>query len=60
MTLTERIAKAEAERHLPTNVVPFRRDERRTVSRWIEWSREHQNERNVGQDLTGYIRGDAA
>ena len=57
MTLTERIASIEAQRRLHDNVI--RLDvprERRTTTRWQEWSRENQR----GKDLSGYIGPDAA
>jgi hypothetical protein len=56
MTLTERIQRIEAERHLPDNVVPFERRERRQVPRWIEWTRENE-QRGKALDMWG---GDAA
>jgi hypothetical protein len=57
MKLSERIARIEAERRLPTNVHPIdERPARRTVPRWQEWTREHEQ----GSDLTGRIRGEAA
>jgi hypothetical protein len=57
MKLSERIARIEAEHRLPANVHPI--DERpasRTVPRWQEWTREHEQ----AADLTGRIRGEAA
>lgn len=60
MTLSERIARIEAQQHLPTNVTPItERRERRAVPRWMEWTQE--NERR-GKDLSGYVadRPDAA
>jgi hypothetical protein len=57
MNFLERIERAEAERHLPDNVVPTERVERRRVARWLEIQRERGNV----VDLTGYITGpDAA
>ena len=60
MTLSERIARIEAQQHLPSNVVPItERRERRALPRWIEWTQE--NERR-GKDLSGLVvdRPDAA
>ena len=60
MTLSERIARIEAQQHLPSNVTPItERRERRQLPRWIEWTQE--NERR-GKDLTGIVadRPDAA
>ena len=54
MTIRERIAKVEAERHTPDNVIPFRKPERRTTARWLEWTRENEQR---GKDLSGYIGG---
>ena len=57
MTLTDRINRTDAQRHLPDNVVPMERVERRQIARW----REIQMEQKTGKDLTGYIGGgDAA
>ena len=57
MSFTERLAKADP-RHMPDNVVPMqRRPERRATPRWMEWTREHQSERNASADLTGYLKG---
>lgn len=53
MTLTERIARIEAQQHLPSNVIPLsERRERRQLPRWIEWTQENQRR---GKDLSGYI-----
>jgi hypothetical protein len=53
MTLSERIARIEAEQKLPTNI--HRLDERpvrRATPRWLEWTRENEKR---GADLTGYV-----
>lgn len=53
MTLIERIARTEAQQRLPSDLHRF--DEppvRRSVPRWIEWTRENEQR---GSDLTGYI-----
>ena len=53
MTLSERIARIEAQQHLPSNVTPItERRERRALPRWIEWTQE--NERR-GKDLSGFV-----
>ena len=49
MTLTDRIATIEAQRDLPSNVIPFERRPRRQVPRWIEWTRENQTNPNAGK-----------
>lgn len=57
MTLTERLAKTEDERHMPSNVVPLTdRPVRRAVPRWIEYTREQENR---GKSLDQWS-GDAA
>ena len=57
MRLSERIAAIEAQRNLPSNVIPMAAPkERRTVARWIEIQQQSKS----GKDLTGYISGDAA
>ena len=58
MTLSDRIARTDAQRDLPSNVIPFERQQRRQVPRWLEWTRE--NEKRSVKDLTGYIGPDAA
>lgn len=53
-TLTERITRIDAKRHLPDNVIRLdERRERRDVPRWLEWTRENQSA--SVKDLTGYI-----
>ena len=54
MTLSERIARIEAEQRLPANVIPLdAHRERRQIPRWMEWTRENQSA--SVKDLTGYI-----
>ncbi len=51
MTLAERLAKTEAEQHMPTNVTPVNeRPPRRVRPRWIEWTRENESR---GKSLDG-------
>lgn len=57
MTISQRIARVEAQRDLPNNVIQFRLRERRQVPRWIEWTRENEKR---GKDLTGPFGSDAA
>ena len=54
MTLTERIQRIEAERHMPTNVKPMRAPkERRALPRW----RERMDAEGLpAQDMTAYIK----
>jgi hypothetical protein len=53
VTLSERIARTEAQQRLPDNLHRFDEvRERRSVPRWIEWTRENEKR---GADLTGYI-----
>ena len=53
MRLSERIARIEAQQHLPANVVPIPEPrERRALPRWIQWTQE--NERR-GKDLSGFV-----
>ena len=53
MTLSERIARIEAQQHLPKNIVPVDAPrERRAIPRWLEYTQA--NERR-GKDLSGYV-----
>ena len=55
MRLSERIARIEAQQHLPANVVPIPEPhERRAVPRWLEYTQA--NERR-GKDLSGFVAG---
>ena len=50
MTLSERIARIDAQRDLPRNVIPFERRERRAPQKWWEKAQAGQL---VNKDLTG-------
>lgn len=61
MTLSERIARIEAQQHLPSNVTPItERRERRQLPRWIEWTQENQNNPNAGKSYDRFGGADAA
>lgn len=57
MDLYTRLSATDAQRHLPDNVVPLERRERRPVARWIEWTRENEKR---GKSLDSRWGGDAA
>lgn len=53
MTISERIQRTDAQRHLPDNVIRLdEQRERRATPRWIEWTRENEK---GGKDLTGRV-----
>ena len=57
MTGPDRIKQVDNDTHLPTNVHPItERPARRATPRWLEWSRENQQTK----DLTGRITRGAA
>ena len=61
MTLSERIARIEAQQHLPSNVVPIaERRERRQTPRWIEWTKANEQNPNAGKSYDSRWGGDAA
>ena len=61
MTLTERITSIDSKRHLPDNVIRLdERRERRSVPRWLEWTRENQTNPNAGKSYDNGWGGDAA
>ena len=53
MTITERIARVEAQQRLPVNVHPItERPVRRDLPRWMEWTQASEKR---GADLTDYV-----
>jgi hypothetical protein len=50
VNLTDRIARTDAQRNLPDNVVPFERRERRAPAKWWEKAQAGQL---VTKDYTG-------
>ena len=61
MRLSERIARIEAQQHLPANVVPIPEPrERRATPRWIQWTQENQANPNAGKSYDRFGGADAA